>query len=233
MSGIVYFIFGVVALIIGAESLVKGASRLARFLRVSSVVIGLAVVAYGTSSPELAVSLEAALAGEADLADCPSPGTASPEWVKLEKNVGKYIYIDLNDGNSVHATLGGIKGDTMTIRTNSGLLELFHEADVKEIRMEQKRSVGKSVMIGTAIAAGVAFGMGMAIESQYRGDEDKGLLTGLMVTAALPVGAGIGLAHGLTRESKTLVLYKTPVCPEPDLSWYKLPTRLNEVTRAK
>ena len=49
----------------GAEILVRGASGLATRFRVPPLVIGLTVVAFGTSAPELAVSLQAALAGNA------------------------------------------------------------------------------------------------------------------------------------------------------------------------
>jgi cation:H+ antiporter len=59
---------GFVLLVIGAELLVRGASRLAGALGVSPLVIGLTVVAYGTSAPELSVSLQAALTGNADIA---------------------------------------------------------------------------------------------------------------------------------------------------------------------
>jgi cation:H+ antiporter len=59
---------GLVTLIIGAESLVRGASRLAAVLGISPLVIGLTVVAFGTSSPELAVSVQAAFRGSADVA---------------------------------------------------------------------------------------------------------------------------------------------------------------------
>ncbi len=55
-------------LILGAELLVRGASRLAATLGVSPLVIGLTVVAYGTSAPELAVSVHAGLAGNPDIA---------------------------------------------------------------------------------------------------------------------------------------------------------------------
>jgi cation:H+ antiporter len=55
-------------LVAGAESLVKGASKLAASLGISPLVVGLTVVAFGTSSPELAVSMGAAFAGEADIA---------------------------------------------------------------------------------------------------------------------------------------------------------------------
>jgi cation:H+ antiporter len=65
---VVLFVAGLGLLVLGAEWLVKGASRLAAALGISPLVIGLTVVAYGTSSPEMAVSVKAALAGQPDLA---------------------------------------------------------------------------------------------------------------------------------------------------------------------
>jgi cation:H+ antiporter len=62
------FLLGLVLLIVGAELLVRGASNLAAALRVSPLVIGLTVVAYGTSAPELAVSVQSGIAGQGDLA---------------------------------------------------------------------------------------------------------------------------------------------------------------------
>jgi cation:H+ antiporter len=62
------FVVGVVALVGGAEALVRGAARLAARTGLSPVVIGLTVVAFGTSAPELAVSLGAAFRDEADIA---------------------------------------------------------------------------------------------------------------------------------------------------------------------
>jgi len=59
---------GFVLLLLGAELLVRGASRLAAAVGVTPLVIGLTVVAYGTSTPELAVSIQAGLAGNADIA---------------------------------------------------------------------------------------------------------------------------------------------------------------------
>lgn len=59
---------GLVALVAGAEGLVRGASRLATRVGISPLVVGLTVVAIGTSSPELAVSVGASLQGQADIA---------------------------------------------------------------------------------------------------------------------------------------------------------------------
>jgi cation:H+ antiporter len=55
-------------LLAGAELLVRGASRLAAFIRIPPLIIGLTVVAFGTSSPELAVSVKSGLQGNADIA---------------------------------------------------------------------------------------------------------------------------------------------------------------------
>lgn len=55
-------------LIGGAELLVRGASRLARAAGISPLVVGLTIVAFGTSSPELAVTIGAAWSGRAEVA---------------------------------------------------------------------------------------------------------------------------------------------------------------------
>lgn len=64
---IVAFIAGLVLLVFGADWLVRGASNLATAWGISPLVVGLTVVAYGTSAPELAVSINAVMAGQADL----------------------------------------------------------------------------------------------------------------------------------------------------------------------
>ncbi|MBN8656722.1 MAG: calcium/sodium antiporter [Anaerolineae bacterium] len=64
----VFFVGGLILLILGAEWLVRGASRLAAKVGISPLVIGLTVVAFGTSSPEMAVSMQSALAGQSDIA---------------------------------------------------------------------------------------------------------------------------------------------------------------------
>jgi cation:H+ antiporter len=55
-------------LLVGAEALVKGASRLAGLLGISPLIVGLTVVAYGTSAPEMAVSVQSSSAGQGDIA---------------------------------------------------------------------------------------------------------------------------------------------------------------------
>ena len=65
---IVKFIVGLLLIIKGADWLTDGASDIARRFNVSSLVIGLTIVAFGTSAPELVVSVISAVKGQADLA---------------------------------------------------------------------------------------------------------------------------------------------------------------------
>lgn len=68
MVDILLFLAGLVALYFGAEWLVRGAARLAISLHVQPVVVGLTVVAFGTSMPEFVVSFIGALKGLSDIA---------------------------------------------------------------------------------------------------------------------------------------------------------------------
>ena len=62
------FVAGLVLLIIGADAIVRGTSHLASAFGISPLVIGLTVVAFGTSSPEFAVSIKAAVSNQASIA---------------------------------------------------------------------------------------------------------------------------------------------------------------------
>jgi cation:H+ antiporter len=65
---ILLFIGGLIGLVLGAELLVRGASRLALSFGISPLVVGLTIVAFGTSAPEMAVSTGAVLSGQTDIA---------------------------------------------------------------------------------------------------------------------------------------------------------------------
>jgi cation:H+ antiporter len=62
------FIGGLILLVIGASALVRGASKLALSFGISPLVVGLTIVAFGTSAPEVAVSVGAVLGGRDDIA---------------------------------------------------------------------------------------------------------------------------------------------------------------------
>ena len=59
---------GLVLLFVGGDWLVKGASAIAARLNVPPMIVGLTIVGFGTSTPELLVSLEAALSGQSGIA---------------------------------------------------------------------------------------------------------------------------------------------------------------------
>jgi cation:H+ antiporter len=64
----VYLIAGLVLLVAGAEVLVRGAAKLAAQFGIPPLIIGLTVVAFGTSAPETAVSVQASINGSGDIA---------------------------------------------------------------------------------------------------------------------------------------------------------------------
>lgn len=68
IATILWFIIGLTFLVGGAELLVRGASKIAIVLGISPVIVGLTIVAFGTSAPELAVTLQANYDGKADVA---------------------------------------------------------------------------------------------------------------------------------------------------------------------
>mgnify|MGYP000338951891 CR=1 FL=1 len=65
---IVWFVLGLILLVFGAQLLVRGASKLALSFGVSPLVAGLTIVAFGTSAPETAVSVQSAYGGQVDIA---------------------------------------------------------------------------------------------------------------------------------------------------------------------
>ena len=63
-------IAGIALLYYGAEFLIKGGVSIALKLKISALVIGLTLVAFGTSFPELVVSVNATLKGAGDISIC-------------------------------------------------------------------------------------------------------------------------------------------------------------------
>ena len=68
ITSLTLLILSLVALYIGAGWLVQGSSALALKAKISPLVVGLTIVAFGTSAPELVVSLNATLSGQGDIA---------------------------------------------------------------------------------------------------------------------------------------------------------------------
>src|SRR6056297_1310072 len=83
MNTVVLVIAGLAGLVIGGEMLVRGAVSAARAFNVPPMVIGLTLVGFGTSTPELVTSLQAALSG--------SPGVALGNVIG--SNIGNILLI--------------------------------------------------------------------------------------------------------------------------------------------
>lgn len=68
MSDVILMLLGCASLYLGGDGLIRGCTALGRRLHMSPLLIGLVLVAFGTSAPELAVSLDAAIRSHGDLA---------------------------------------------------------------------------------------------------------------------------------------------------------------------
>ncbi|MEM8557195.1 MAG: calcium/sodium antiporter [Bacteroidota bacterium] len=68
LQSLIFMVGGFALLLLGAEALVRGASSLALRFGLSPLVVGLTVVAFGTSSPELVICIAAALSGDGGIA---------------------------------------------------------------------------------------------------------------------------------------------------------------------
>lgn len=65
---ILFLVGGLILILLGANGLTDGAASVAKRFNIPSIVIGLTIVAFGTSAPELTVSVSSALKGSADIA---------------------------------------------------------------------------------------------------------------------------------------------------------------------
>ncbi len=68
MTTLGFIVFGLAGLILGGELLVRGAVSAAKAFHISPMIIGLTLVGFGTSTPELVTSLQAALSGSSGIA---------------------------------------------------------------------------------------------------------------------------------------------------------------------
>lgn len=140
----ILLIAGFVLLIKGADYFVDGSSSVARILKVPTIVIGLTVVAFGTSMPEFSVSITAALRGDNDLAVsnvlgsnifnllvvlgcCALVNPVQAKWSLLKKEFPFSIFITvilllLNSNFSITKVLSG--GGTFVLGRWGGILFL-------------------------------------------------------------------------------------------------------------
>ncbi|MDQ2094868.1 calcium/sodium antiporter [Rhodalgimonas zhirmunskyi] len=109
MSDVVWVVAGLAGLVTGGDLLVRGAVALAQRLGVSPLIIGLTLVGFGTSTPELVASLQAALAG--------SPGLAIGNVVG--SNIGNILLI-----LGLAALLSPIRVDPAALRRDGAVMAL-------------------------------------------------------------------------------------------------------------
>jgi len=195
---------GLVLLALGAEVLVRGAVTLAELARIPPALVGLTVVAFGTSVPELAVCLDAAARGEPGIALGNVVGSnicnlllilgaaalVAPLWVPEE-----LIRFDLPllCGVSVAALLAGLDGAVGRLQGGVllvglfawGLFELVGAQSGRQIAARRKRAkVPRAGLRGFAIALG-ATALGFAF-----------VLGGapLVVTGATSIARALGVS---------------------------------------
>ena len=150
---IVALLVGLACLVGGAELLVRGAASVATRLGVEPVIIGLTVVAFGTSAPELAVSVGAGLGGNSDVA--------------LGNVVGSNIVnILLILGAS--AIVGGLAVSQRIVRIDVPLLALV---SVAVIVMSLDNRIGR--IDGVILFAGIIAYTGWLVRASRRGESPE------------------------------------------------------------
>ena len=187
MADIFFIAAGLVALALGGEALVRGAVALAGRAGVSPMVIGLTLVGFGTSTPELVTSLQAALAG--------SPGIALGNVVG--SNIGNVLLI-----LGLTAALCPVAVDPRALRRDGSVLmaaSLAFAAVV--VTGSASRATGALFLAALAVYLVVTLRQerrhATAAASVYAGEA--------AVVAPVGLGAGLSLALAFAGLGLTLV----------------------------
>lgn len=220
MMDYILLIIGFVLLIKGADYFVDGSSSVARLLKVPTIVIGLTVVAFGTSMPEFSVSVTAAMRGDNDLAVsnvlgsnifnllvvlgcCALVNPVQAKWSLLKKEFPFSIFVSiilllLNSDFSITKVLSG--GGQFVLGRWGGILFLvlfliFIYATVKDAlaaRDRQEVDDADEYKVLSPLKSGLYIGCGLA-----------GIVLGgnLVVDSASAIAVRFGLSQtfiGLT-----------------------------------
>jgi cation:H+ antiporter len=215
----VLFVFGgIVCLAVGAEGLVRGASSLARRVGLSPLLIGLTVVAYGTSAPELVVSVQAALEGAPDLALGNVVGSNISN-VGLILGITALLYPIRGDAQAVRldipimigvsALLLGLLGDGMIGRLNGVVLVLgaigytvirvwgSWDESTPEVResfdeaVPDRRGWGWEALLGAGGLALLVLGARLLVHGAVTIAETVGLSTAVIGLTVVAVGTSL------------------------------------------
>ena len=205
---IVALIGGLLLILVGANALTDGAASVAKRFNISSLVIGLTIVAFGTSAPELTVSIVSALKGSADMAIGNVVGSNIFNTLMIVGCTAAIVPIGMNKGTlskeiplcilaSVVLFICGndvlINGATEnTISSSDGMLLLCffaHNGNGEEETKIKLMPVWKS---GLFIAGGLA---GLIYGGQFFVDGASGIARGLGVSESI---IGLTLVAGGT-----------------------------------
>jgi cation:H+ antiporter len=179
---LIYFllILGFVFLIKGADLLVKGASSIARKLKVSDLVIGLTIVAFGTSAPELFVNVSASLQNNAEIAIGNILGSNIAN-ILLILGVSAIIYPLTVQSNTVYKEIpfSLLAALILGILANDQLID--HKGNSALTRSDGLVLIGFFIIF-------LYYVFGIAQESESKATEDFEQLSNLKATAYIITG---------------------------------------------
>lgn len=208
----VWLVAGFILLIKGADFFVDGSSSIAKLLKIPSVVIGLTIVAMGTSAPEAAVSITAGMAGNNDIAISNIIGSnifnllvvvgvcAMMKGIHTDKDI---LRRDMPVNIGISALLLVFLMDLKITRVEGALLlVLFIAYMIVVVRQGLKNRTQKNeeekllspVMSGVYIAGGLAaiiFGGDMVVNNASKIAETLGLTQNLIGLTIVAVGTSL------------------------------------------
>lgn len=170
MMAWVSIVSGLVVLTLGAELLVRGASAMARRLGLSELLIGLTLVGFGTSTPELVSSIEAARAG--------APGIALGNVVG--SNIANILLI-----LGLSALIAPIAAPAKAFRRDSAALALATLAAVVALQFSE---IGR--IAGAALFAGLCAYLTIAFVSERKAVRDAEAERHVEAGESLPAASG-------------------------------------------
>ncbi|WP_461812065.1 calcium/sodium antiporter [Faecalimonas sp.] len=163
---LICLIVGFVLLVKGADFFVDGASAIAKQLHIPAIVIGLTIVAFGTSAPELAVSISAAMKGSNDIAVGNVVGSNLFNLL-IVVGVSAFIY-------PLHVKKSMIKKDYPIALIGAVLLGvLAMDTLFGKTSMELSRADGVILLIGFTIFMYLAIREGLKGRAEHKENEEK------------------------------------------------------------
>lgn len=227
---------GFVLLVKGADFFVDGSSSVAKMLKVPSIIIGLTIVAMGTSLPECAVSITASLANNNELAVsnavgsnifnlmvvCGASALFTPLWVeksilKKEFPFSAFCFVLLLALGYAGMRLGRVDGLVLLVLFAGFLIWMIYSAQKARASAHEQETESESAAL--PVWRCVIYIVGGAIAIKYGGD--------FVVDGASTIAAKIGLSQNLI--GLTIVACGTSL---PELVTSVVAARKNEVEMA-